>query len=199
MNVALGFKAHSGWAALIVLAADQNSLQILDRRRVELAQDQWERQPYHAAEQLEPRAAQKLVARGIRAANKSATREVKAAIKRMELDGHKVMTCAVLTGAPMPDWSVDEILAVHFRMHKAEGVLFREALADAAVTCGLRLARVPEKTLIDLAVKTLKKSERGLTDEITALGKRIGPPWGRDQKEATLAAMVGLSQMSDEL
>jgi hypothetical protein len=25
---------------------------------------------------------------------------------------------------PMPDWTVDEILAVHFRMHKAEGVLF---------------------------------------------------------------------------
>jgi hypothetical protein len=29
----------------------------------------------------------------------------------------------------MPDWSIDEILAVHFRMHKTEGVLFRDALA----------------------------------------------------------------------
>jgi len=25
----------------------------------------------------------------------------------------------------MPDWSIEEILGVHFRMHKAEGVLFR--------------------------------------------------------------------------
>ena len=28
--------------------------------------------------------------------------------------------------------NLDEILAVHFRMHKAEGVLFRDALARAA-------------------------------------------------------------------
>src|SRR5690242_3000421 len=152
MNVALAFKAHSGWAASIVLAADQNSLQILDRRRVELAHEQWERQPYHAAEQLEPRAAQKLVARGIRAANMSATREMKAATKRLESAGHKVVTCAVLTGAAMPDWSVDEILAVHFRMHKAEGVLFREALTQAAIACGLRVAPVPEKSLMESAV-----------------------------------------------
>jgi len=199
MSVALGFKAHSGWAALIVLAADRNSLQILDRRRVELAHDQWERQPYHAAEQLEPRAAQKLVARGIRAANMCATREVKAAIKRMESAGHRVVTCAVLTGAAMPDWSVEEILAVHFRMHKAEGVLFREALAEAAIACGLRIAPVPEKSLMEWAVKGLKKSENDLMKEIVTLGKRSGPPWGKDQKEATLAAMIALSQMSDEL
>ena len=38
---------------------------------------------------------------------------------------------------PMPDWSVEEILAVHFRMHKAEGVLFRDALVEAANACGL--------------------------------------------------------------
>jgi len=199
MNVALGFKAHSGWAASIVLAADQNSLQILDRRRVELAHDQWERQPYHAAEQLEPQAARNLVARGVRAANKYATREVKAAIKRIESAGHKVVTCAVLMGAAMPDWSVDEILAVHFRMHKAEGVLFRKALAEAAIACGLRVAPVPEKGLMEWAVKALKKTENDLMNEIVGLGKRFGPPWGKDQKEATLAAMIALSQMSDEL
>jgi len=28
----------------------------------------------------------------------------------------------------MPDWSTDEILAVHVRMHKAEGELFRDVL-----------------------------------------------------------------------
>jgi hypothetical protein len=199
MNVALGFKAHSGWAASIVLVADQNSLQILDRRRVELAHEQWGRQPYHAAEQLEPQAARNLVARGVRAANKHATREVKAAIKRMESSGHKVVTCAVLTGAAMPDWSADEILAVHFRMHKAEGVLFRDALVEAAIACGLRVAPVPEKSLMEWAVKALKKSENDLMNEIVALGKRSGPPWGKDQKQATLAAMIALSQMSDEL
>ena len=55
----------------------------------------------------------------------------------------------------MPAWSVDEILAVHFRMHKAEGVLFREALAGAATKCGLRLVQVPEKELDAHAARAL--------------------------------------------
>jgi hypothetical protein len=28
---------------------------------------------------------------------------------------------------------------------------------------------------------------------IAALGKSVGPPWGKDQKEATLAAMIALA------
>jgi hypothetical protein len=199
MRVAFGFKSHSGWAALVVVGQNKGSLEILDRRRIELAHDTWAKQPYHAAEGLESSAARRLVQQGIEAAHEYATREISTAIERAELDGHKVVASGVLMGAPMPEWSVDEMLAVHFRMHKAEGVLFREALAEAASTCGLRLARVPEKTLIDCAVKTLRRSERELTHEISALGKRAGPPWGKDQKEATLAAMIALSQLSDEL
>ena len=190
MNLTFGFKAHSGWAALVILASNQDSFEVLDRRRVELADQEWERQPYHAAEQLEHREARTIVERAIRAADKNATREMKAAVRRAVTNGHKVVACGVLMGAAMPDWSVDEILAVHFRMHKAEGVLFREALARAAFNCNLKLARVPEKTLIDYAVKALKRSQTELMTDVAALGKRAGPPWGKDQKEATLAAMI---------
>jgi len=92
----------------------------------------------------------------------------------------------------MPDWSTDEILAVHFRMHKAEGVLFREALLEAAKACGLKFVPVPEKELGPFAEKTLQTSLDSLTSKIAALGKSIGPPWGKDQKDATLAAMIAL-------
>ena len=64
----------------------------------------------------------------------------------------------------MPDWSVDQILAVHFRMHKAEGVLFRKALVDAAAKAKLSVIRVPEKQLNDFAKKEL----------ITPLKKPLG-------------------------
>jgi hypothetical protein len=34
-------------------------------------------------------------------------------------------------------WTIEQVLSVHVRMHKAEGVLFPAALIAAAETCGL--------------------------------------------------------------
>jgi hypothetical protein len=194
MKVALGLKAHSGWAALVVIGVDGGDFEVVDRRRVELVEENWQKQPYHAAEELEPREAEMIVKRGVQSAHRNAIREMHAAIKRAEKSGHSIVGCAVLGGAPMPDWSVAEILAVHFRMHKAEGVLFREALAKAATKCDLKFVAVPEKQLSDYAVRTLHTPLSELSKKIAALGKEIGPPWGKDQKDAALAAMIALGK-----
>ncbi|HEV8429497.1 MAG TPA: hypothetical protein VGQ41_16470 [Pyrinomonadaceae bacterium] len=191
MNVAFGMKAHSGWAAVVVLG-EQNDLVVVDRRRLELVEDEWAKQPYHAAEGLKPELARDLVKRGIDAARKNAGREMKAALKRELERKNRVKGCGVLVGSPMPDWSVDEILAVHFRMHKAEGVLFRDVLLQAAKECGLKAVEVPEKDLYIRAERVLKTPANELATQITALGKSVGPPWGKDQKEAALAAMITL-------
>ena len=190
MKVVFGLKAHSGWAALVVLGKRNDDLVVVDRRRVELVENEWAKQPYHAAEGLKSELARDLVQRGIDAANAIAVREMRAALKR-ELDRrNEVKACAVLVGSPMPDWSVDEMLAVHFRMHKAEGVLFRKALVQAAIECKLKAVEIPEKELLSHAERELKISAHKLTTQITALGKAVGAPWGKDQKEATLAAIL---------
>jgi hypothetical protein len=94
-------------------------------------------------------------------------------------------------GEPMPGWDIDEILAVHFRMHKAEGFLFRDALARATVECGLKFVPIPERA---------RDSQAGLVTRLKAaqivagLGKSVGPPWGKDQKDAALAALIALHQ-----
>lgn len=188
MKVAFGLKAHSGWAALVVLGATKGRPEVIDRRRLELVEEGesgWAKQPYHAAERLDAPDARDMVRRGVVSARRNATREMRGSVDRAREAGHEVAACAVLMGEPMPDWSVDEILAVHFRMHKAEGVLFREALARAADECGLRLVTIPEKGLNDHA-------GRGHVATIAALGKTVGPPWGKDQKEAALAALIAL-------
>jgi hypothetical protein len=195
MKVAFGIKAHSGWAALVVLGTRSGELQVVDRRRMELVREEeasWAKQPYHAAENLKAAEARDLVRRGVDTARRIAVQEMRAAVKRALEAGHEVATCAVLSVEPMPDWSVDEILAVHFRMHKAEGVLFRDALARAATACGLKLMRVPEKHLDDAAERALAASINTLRKTIASLGKSVGPPWGKDQKDATLAAMIAL-------
>lgn len=195
MKVAFGMKAHSGWAALVVLGTYSGELQVVDRRRVELvdeAEASWAKQPYHAAEKLKPDAARALVTRGIEAARRIAVREMRRAVKRSREAGDEITACAVLSVDAMPDWTVDEILAVHFRMHKAEGVLFREALARATETCGLKLLRVPEKQLAEHAERALSTSTDSLRKTIASLGKAVGAPWGKDQKDAALAALIAL-------
>ena len=114
--------------------------------------------------------------------------EVRAAVKRVRDAQHEVTACAVLTANPMPDWSVAEILAVHFRMHKAEGALFRDALARAADACRLTVVAIPEKLLDEHATKTLATPVSSLRKRIAMLGKPLGTPWRKDQKDAALAA-----------
>jgi hypothetical protein len=195
MKVAFGMKAHSGWAALVVLGTHSGELQVVERCRMELVEKDeasWAKQPYHAAERLNAGDGRDLVRRGLEAAHRIAIREMRTAVKRAREAGHEVAACAVLMVDPMPDWTVDEILAVHFRMHKAEGVLFRDALARAARACGLRLLHVPEKQLDEHAERALTTSLNSLRKTIASLGKSVGPPWGKDQKDASLAAMIAL-------
>lgn len=57
-------------------------------------------------------------------------------------------------------------------MHKAEGVLFPDALVHAADACGLKVLRVPEKTLEVGAQKVLAAPASKLSGEIAALSPR---------------------------
>lgn len=198
MKVAFGLKAHSGWAALVVLGQLDHDIVVVDRRCIELVKEEWAKQPYHAAENLKPRAASDLVKRGVEGAHRIAVREMRAAIQRERDRENEITGCAVLVGNPMPAWSTEEILAVHFRMHKAEGVLFRDALVHAGKECALRVVEIPEKLLMDHAGSRLPIPLSALVKKIANLGKSVGPPWGKDQKDAALAALIALHQSLTE-
>jgi hypothetical protein len=181
MNVAIGFKSHSGWACFVVVGREGRSHAIVERGRIELvdAGNDWGKAPYHAAEGREPKVAERIVADGIAKAHRVARREVGDLARRVREAHHHIAGCGVIAGAPLPDWTVEQILAVHVRMHLAEGFLFPHALEDAVTACELSLTRVPKKEA---------ESEAG-TDRIVSLGKGLGPPWGKDQKCAAAAAI----------
>src|SRR5262245_12806828 len=187
MEIALGLQPHSGWAALVALAVRGGEPLLVDRRRVELvdpADAPWAKQPYHAAEGLEPADAEDVVARALDSARRRSVAELRAAAERAREAGHRIAGCAVLMKDPLPAWSVAEVLAVHFRMHKAEGVMFREALAAAAGSCGLPLVALHEAELPEPP------------SALVALGRSAGAPWGKDQKQAALAAWLALTGAS---
>jgi hypothetical protein len=197
MRVALGLKAHSGWAVLVAVGDRGDAFEVVERSRVELIEAGDEasaRQPYHAAEGAEPVEAREIVRRGTEGAQRAAIRELRAAAGRMRDRSHEAVACAVLVPAPMPAWSTEEILAVHFRMHKAEGVLFPDALVRAAEACGLTPVAIAEKLLMERAERALSMPPDGLINMLTILKKSVGAPWGRDQKWAALAALVALRE-----
>ena len=67
-----------------------------------------------------------------------------------------------------------------------------DALVRAATVCNVRLLTIPEKQLDEHAERALTTSVNSLRTTIASLGKSVGPPWGKDQKDASLAAMIAL-------
>ena len=96
----------------------------------------------------------------------------------------------------MPPWTLAEILSVHLRMHQAEGELFREALRAGAGQLGLQVISIREKQLEALANEELSLAAALQGESLRALGKRAGPPWARDQKQAALAAWIALRSLA---
>jgi hypothetical protein len=192
VKVVFGLKAHSGWTALVALGFRKDRAEVVDRRRVDLFEPgaEWVKAPYHAAEGLAPAAARRMVERGVEAAHRHAARAMREAVQRIRALGHDPVAGAVLTGAPMPSWTTDEILAVHFRMHKAEGVLWRQALSEGAAGAGIEVVPVPEKELAMVAPRALGEKWTAIVARVEAFKAQVGPPWGKDQKEAAIAALV---------
>ncbi|MBM4384495.1 MAG: hypothetical protein FJ091_14160 [Deltaproteobacteria bacterium] len=196
MRVALGWKAHSGWAALVAVGGDAREPHVVERARIALVPDDepFAKAPYHAGERVGGAEAREIAERGVASVQQYVPGAIQRVLKRCTDAGHAVCGCAVLVGSGMPAWTTDEILAVHFRMHKAEGELFRDALVAGTRACGLALTTLPDKSALDAAAKALATTRTKLDATLAALGKIAGAPWGKDQKEAAAAALVALAK-----
>jgi hypothetical protein len=167
--VALGFRAHSGWA---VAVAVRGAPEVVERSRIVTARV---KQPYHAAEPLAFAKAEAL----IRACRSTSVGLAVEAIRPM-IAAHAPACAAVLVGRALILPPLESILKSHAMIHTAEGVFYREILVEALGQLGLRVERVPEKAL---------SAELG---RVSGLGRRLGPPWTQDHKLATLAALAAL-------
>ena len=136
----------------------------------------------------------------IQAAQRKALEQIQTEARRQQGCRNEVIACGVIVASAMPDWSVAEILAVHFRMHKAEGSLFRDALVSATIACGLKLTAIPEKQLLSCVESTFGTGPgRRILNHATTLGKEVGPPWGKEHKDCALAAILALADAPSPL
>ncbi len=189
-QTALGLRAHSGWAALVAVAGTRKSIEVIDRRRIELADTAipGSKQPFHAAEGLELKKAERIVDGCAAGARRLARQAFRAVIDDLRKKGHEAVGCGLLlaSGRPLP--ALESILASHALIHTADGELFRDALVHASEKCGLPVTRMRERELYARGAEELCVPAEELQRRIAELGRTIGPPWRQDEK---LAALVG--------
>ena len=192
---ALGFRAHSGWAALVALTGPAASPAVILRRRLEIADPRisGSKQPFHAAEPMKFKDAESYIRRctdSTRCLAEAAVRDALAEISGMGL--HVAGSC-VLLGSGKPTGDLAKILSAHPLIHTAEGEFFRHALKQACESCGLKFSGVKERELVNHAAAVLRIPVAELERRATELGKGIGPPWTQDQKLSATAAWLVLA------
>ncbi|MEJ7584122.1 MAG: hypothetical protein WKF43_08535 [Acidimicrobiales bacterium] len=189
-DLALGVRDHSGWAVVVAVAGDVTAPDVVLRERVALLDPDLPRQPYHAAVDLDLPEAATLIEQVERSAEHEAASMLNRVLADLAVTGHRVACIAVAAvTVAVPD-SLEMVLSSHALLHAAEGELYREALAEAAAGEGLPVTRFLHKTVMADAAACLGVSGDEVRRTMNALGKDLGPPWQKDHKEATAAALI---------
>ena len=194
-RAAIGFRVHSGWAAMVAVSLEDGVPVVLQRRKLLLVGtfSYTFRQPYHTAEKMPLGDASEFV-RGVEIESRElALSGLHALEKELDSADYKVRGCALLlaSGRKLPEF--EKILASHALIHTADGELFREAIRHCCARAKLPLAAIKERELLAAAAKRLNKRPEFLNRQVAALGKSVGPPWTQDEKLATLAAWFTLA------
>ena len=191
IQTVVGATDHYGRAELVTLAARSASPVFLDRRRVELIDKDLPGAPYHhEAPELEIGAAIDLVSR----VRRSVAEHASEAISTMLATYH--VQALILPASPyerLPD-SLEEVLSSHRLTHAADGMLYRESLAEAAADLGMKVLRYPRKTdPMMLAAEAMGVGVTEVNSLVAQFGREAGTPWRKDHKLAAAAALSVLA------
>jgi hypothetical protein len=176
----VGVSDHGGWAVLVTVASDGT---LLDRRRVDLVDDDLPKIPHHSEGQGLPiHDAVALVER----VRESAERHAKLVLEALAaaLPG-RILGVALRQCPPLPP-TIAERIQDYRLQNVADWVMYRQALAAAAEARGWSVRWYDPKKVFDAASEALRIAD--LEAHFIQLRKSIGPPWSQDHKLAMAAA-----------
>jgi hypothetical protein len=184
-SIGLGWRVHS-WTAVVVAVSGPAAAPVIVRREsVTLIDDVALREPYHAAAALPLDDVPAFIA----SVEETAAAAALATIRGFVSSLGPVAAVGVVGGnRKLPELS--RILAKHALLHAADRNLYERAIIQGATQAALPVTDIPATgTLFADASDVLGVA---LEPSLAALGKSIGPPWQKDYKEATAAALVAL-------
>jgi hypothetical protein len=200
-SAALGFRAHSGWTALVALSVSKGTPCVLARQRIHLVETFTYRfrQPYHTAKTMPLDEARTFIAGVQTQARSLAYRAICELQKSLHAQGYRLTRSGLVlaSGRSLPN--LPDILASHALIHTADGELFREALLHACARCGLVSKSRKERELLNEASGVLRLTPSALTRRIADLGRPLGAPWSQDEKLASLIAWLALASKPSNL
>lgn len=172
---------HAGWAVLVTVHGQT----LVDRRRVELVDEDLPNLPHHhACQSLPMPKALALVAR----VKESAERHARDALATVASDvPHEIVAIAIRACPPLPD-TVEERITNYRAQNVADTVMFRTALAGAATERGWRIEWYEVKRVFAEAAAALALDT--LDDLLERTGTELGPPWQKDHRTAMAAALA---------
>jgi hypothetical protein len=197
-EVAVGFRVHSGWAAMVTVTMEKGSPSVVAKQRPHLVETftYTFRQPYHTAEKMTLGEAREFVTRVQNQARSLAYRAICGLQSDSKEQGTRLTRGGLLlaSGRALP--SLEKILESHALIHTADGELFRKAILHACARCGLKTTSIKDKELLERAESVLGIQPAMLMHRVSELGRPLGPPWSQDEKFATVAAWLVLTPNS---
>ncbi len=185
----IGVSDHNGWAVLVTVLGDAR---ILDRRRVELVGSELPSMPHHHEAQTLPlEQALDLVER----VRVSADRHAKLALDAVVAAVPEPIRGVAIRECPQLPTTVPERLRNYWAQNRADSVMYRKALADAAESRGWFVDWYDAKKVLDAACDALRVND--LDAHFAEVRKSLGPPWRKDHKIAMAAAIVAASSGGD--
>ena len=188
----IGIAAHNGWGELVVVGVRDGVPSVLDRRRVVLVDSSLPDNPYHHealgmslpdGEVLVGRVKQDVAQRALAAL--------------ADLQSQHAAIAIVLQQSPfnrLPETLADVLRSWPLTC-AADGMMYREALAEAGAALGMKVIRYPRKTdEAQMAASRLGIEPGEIMLWARDEGRRIGVPWHKEHRNAAIAAVTELGQ-----
>jgi hypothetical protein len=191
--VALGFRPHTGWSTVVAVGRERGAVQVVHRAQLKISPAKLPAQVFHAAREVDRQEAAQLVDWAAGEVGGLAVAGVGAVVAALRARGQYAVAAGILVAGTAVPAELTRILASHALLHAAEGDLYCRALADGADRHGLTLTLVPVRELTARAAGELGVDAAAVRDQLAALGRELGAPWRRDEKDATLAAVLALA------
>lgn len=178
----IGVSDHGGWAVLVTVSSEGK---LLDRRRVELVDEELPKIPHHSEGQALPLDVAVALVERVRV---SAERHARLALEAVALTMPGRVRGVALRECPTLPSTIAERIKDYRAHNVADWVMYRQALAAAAEARGWAVHWYEARKILAAASDAL-----GIKDfdaHSLQIRKDIGPPWGKDHKIAMAAAIV---------
>lgn len=185
----IGIEDHYAWANLLAVTTDGPEARVVDRRRVVLLDPSLPAAPYHRESlHLPLRDADELV-QHVRV---SATAHALAALSTLLADLAPATCRSVAIRVPplarLPETVADALNNASVR-NRADGMIYHQALTEAAGQLGLNVVVFDRTTILARAAEARGTPARDFERHLRELGTALGPPWRKGHVVACAGAI----------